>query len=383
MQKPGDILAPQELQKQIREVLRTQGFRLENGKLLPPVALAKDDVRLLHRTSVEHRIGRARAGLVRHEPALLRRIASGHEVDPCSISPRLIEVKSGSEDERLFRYACLHWSIPVSSGYGRRLRFLVLDESNEKLIGLIGLGDPVFNLGPRDQWIGWNLDGRDQRLRNVMDAFVLGAVPPYSLLLCGKLVALLATSDTVRDAFKRKYGGQESRISRREHDGRLALITTASALGRSSVYNRLRLHERLAFESVGFTAGSGEFHFSNGLYGAISAYAKVHCAPTWRKERWGSGFRNKREIVRKCLAELGLSADWSYHGVNREVFVAPLASNTQAFLRGEHRRLHWFKLPAKEIVSYFQERWLLPRATWDDRYKSWDRDEWLLWRNNG
>ena len=40
------------------------------------------------------------------------------------------------------------------------------------------------------------------RLRNVMDAFVLGAVPPYRELLCGKLVAMLAASDEVRDAFR-------------------------------------------------------------------------------------------------------------------------------------------------------------------------------------
>jgi len=38
----------------------------------------------------------------------------------------------------------------VSRGYGRQ-RFLIWDQSNEKLIGLIALGDPVFNLRVRDQ----------------------------------------------------------------------------------------------------------------------------------------------------------------------------------------------------------------------------------------
>ncbi|GIK31885.1 MAG: hypothetical protein BroJett009_08770 [Armatimonadota bacterium] len=216
-----------------------------------------------------------------------------------------------------------------------------------------------------------------------MDAFVLGAVPPYSFLLCGKLVALLASSDTVRAAFKRKYGGVKSRISEREHDGRLALITTTSALGRSSVYNRLRCNGRLAFESVGFTAGSGEFHFSNGLYGAIATYAKERCLPTWRKEQWGSGFRNKREVIRKCLADLGLSPDWGYHGVNREVFVVPLASNARQFLRGDHARLRWYHQPEEDVASFFRDRWLLSRAESHQEYRAWSRNEWLIWSESG
>jgi hypothetical protein len=297
----------------------------------------------------------------------------------------LVEVLPESEDELLFRYAALHWSIPVSSGYGRRLRFLVVDDSNGKLVGMIGLGDPVYSLGPRDEWIGWTLSDRKKRLGNVMDAFVLGAVPPYSFLLCGKLVAMLAASDTVRHAFKRKYGGTRSLIRRKIHDGRLALITTASALGRSSIYNRLRFGDRLLYQSVGFTKGSGEFHFSNGLYGAITKFAEKHCEPTAKQERWGTGFRNRREVIKKCLPALGLSSDWVYHGIEREVFVVPLARNTREFLQGRHTRLLWYRQSESELFEYFRDRWMLPRASWDERFRSWTKDEWVIWpqKENG
>jgi hypothetical protein len=312
-------------------------------------------------------------------------MASGHEVDPSRMSPRLVEVLPESEEELLFRYAALHWSIPVSSGYGRRLRFLVVDDSNGKLVGLIGLGDPVFSLGPRDEWVGWTPSDRKKRLGHVMDAFVLGAVPPYSFLLCGKLVAMLAASDTVRQAFKRKYGGTRSVIRRKLHDGRLALITTASALGRSSVYNRLRFGDRRLYESVGFTKGSGEFHFSNSLYGAITEFAEKHCEPTAKQERWGTGFRNRREVIKKCLPALGLSSDWVYHGIEREVFVVPLARNAREFLQGQHTRLLWHRQTEAQLFEYFRDRWMLPRASWDDRFKSWPRDEWVIWpaKENG
>lgn len=290
-----------------------------------------------------------------------------------------MQVLPDSEEELLFRYASLHWSIPVSSGYGRRLRFLVVDGHNEKLIGLIGLGDPVYSLGPRDEWVGWTLSDRKQRIGNMMDAFVLGAVPPYSFLLCGKLVAMLAASDTIRHACKRKYEGVRSVIRRKVHDGRLALVTTTSALGRSSVYNRLRLGDRLLYQSVGFTRGSGEFHFSNGLYEAITEFTEEHCEPTAKQESWGTGFRNRREVIKKCLPALGLSSDWIYHGIRREVFVIPLAHNSREFLRAEHTCLRWYQQSEAQIFEYFRDRWMLPRASWDKRFESWSRGEWSIW----
>jgi hypothetical protein len=75
-----------------------------------------------------------------------------------------------------------------------------------------------------------------------MDAFVLGAVPPYSSLIGGKLIASLVASQEVGDAFDAKYGTRPGVISQRAKNPRLVLVTVTSALGRSSVYNRLRLH---------------------------------------------------------------------------------------------------------------------------------------------
>jgi hypothetical protein len=204
-------------------------------------------------------------------------------------------------------------------------------------------------------------------------------VPPYSFLLCGKLVAMLAASDTVRLAFKRKYGGTESLITRETHDARLAMITTTSALGRSSVYNRLRLDDRLLYQSVGYTKGSGEFQFSNGLYGAISAFAGKYCSPTAKHKEWGNGFRNRREIIKKCLPAIGLSSDWLYHGIEREIFVVPLAWNTREFLRGQHSRLKWHGQSETQIFEYFRSRWLLPRTHTNQRYKDWHPENWRLW----
>jgi hypothetical protein len=214
-----------------------------------------------------------------------------------------------------------------------------------------------------------------------MDAFVLGAVPPYSFLLCGKLVAMLAASNEVREVFKRKYGNRFSVIRNEKMDGRLALISTTSALGRSSIYNRLKFGERILYYRVGFTRGCGEFHFSDGLYGAISQYSARYCEPTAKMRRWGTGFRNRREVIRKCLIKVGLSADWLYHGIQREIFVVPLARNAGQFLRGEASKLLWLDQPAADLFSFFRDRWLLPRAGRDDEYRRFIPSSYRLWRS--
>jgi uncharacterized protein DUF4338 len=366
------------LKEMIARSLRAQGFRFLNNRILLPPGLDKAGIRRLHEPAVKHRI-ELRRSLVAHEGRLLTRLASGFEVVPERIRPRLVEVRPESDDELLFRYASLHWSIPVSSGYGRRIRFLIIDEENEKLIGLIGLSDPVFSLAARDEWIGWSKETRRNNLKHTMDAFILGAVPPYSQLLCGKLIAMLVSSKEVRDAFRKKYLGHRSLIRKAYFDGRLALITTTSALGRSSIYNRLRFGDRLVFEKVGFTQGSGEFHFSNGLYGAISKYSLRYCKPSAKKRAWGRGFRSRREVVRKCLTKIGLSDDLLYHGIRREIFAVPLASNSKEFLRGEHTNLRWYKRDSFDLFGYFRERWMLPRSLWDQRYKSWNPTDWQLW----
>ena len=197
-----------------------------------------------------------------------------------------------------------------------------------------------------------------------MDAFVLGAVPPYAQLLGGKLVAALVTSSTVQAAFARKYGGSRSLIRQEVHDGQLALVTTTSALGRSSLYNRLRGADgRTLYQRVGFTKGSGDFHFTSDMYAQLAEFVHTYCEPTAKQQRWGTGFRNRREVVRKGLAAVGLSADWLYLGVAREVFMVPLAANTQAFLCGASAGLQPYGESEDEIMAHFRKRWLLPAPT--------------------
>jgi hypothetical protein len=372
-------LSRDKMKRLIRQSLRAQGFNVRGDRLTPPRFVDKDSVRAVHSLAVRHQVDRAREGLRSAEDRLLGRIASGEDINPLSVRPRLKRVISGTDDELLFRYARLHWSIPTSKGYGRRLRFLVEDQQNGKLMGIIGLDDPIYHLPARDRWIGWSAEAHRDNLSRVMDAYLLGAVPPYSQLLAGKLVAMLAASNEVRAEFAATYGGHRAKIRRRLLPGELALITTTSALGRSSIYDRVRYEDRLLFQPIGFTQGWGEFHFSNGVSEAISIYAHHHCKPTAKHSRWGPGFRNRREMLIKTFGSIGLPKHWLRHGVEREVFAVPLGQNCQEFLRGESERLESFDLPASKLSEFYLQRWLVPRSQRDTSYSAWDSGTWRLW----
>jgi len=367
------------LRRAVLRSLRKQGYEFHNGLVRVPHPTDKKIIRGLHEIAVSHRIEATVLDLRRKESNLLNFIANGSDVCPEKVTPRLELVESDSINELLFRYATLHWSVPVSSGYGRRLRFLVFDNQNDKLMGLFALGDPVYALHDRDTWIGWNSAQKREKLYHAMDAYVLGAVPPYSMLLGGKLIALMALSNEVRRAFREKYFGTKTLINKKRRPPYLALITTTSALGRSSMYNRLRVEGFEYWHSVGFTKGFGEFHFSNGVYGAIRKFVEDHCEPTAKQAAWGSGFRNKREVVRKCLPKLGLSPDLLHHGIEREVFAAPLGYNALRFLRGEVSRPCFYDWPVRSIAEMCMERWILPRSVRRPEFAVFHRSQYGLW----
>jgi hypothetical protein len=350
-----------EVRSRLLEQLQRHGYQVSNGCLLPPPASSKEAIRQLHAPQRQTILERLHSWIVAHEPKLLPYFADGSEVQPDRIYPRLEPVNTPLK-AALFRYASLTWSVPVSNGYGRRMRFLVFDASNDKLMGLLALGDPVYNLRVRDQWIGWSVEQKNARLWHVMDAYVLGSVPPYNHLLCGKLIALLATSEEVRGYFRARYAGRASVIRGQHRPPHLALITTTSALGRSSLYNRLVWNGRRVFLSVGFTEGWGHFHFANGLFEELRTLLRLYGDPEAERHAYGQGPNWRFRVIRKGLARLGLSGDCLRHGVRREVFVAPLGENAREFLRGETEDLRYYAGDMASMFAYFRERWLLPRA---------------------
>ncbi len=366
------------LRARLFSLLREQGFRVGQDHIPLLRNYQKDQIRRIHATSRTEVLAHERPFVREWLPRLFRYFASGSEVSPSNIDPYPVLVEDDEEMAALFRLACLWWSVPVSRGFGRRFRILVFDKSNEKLLGLLALTDPVFNLTARDRWVGWGANQREERLAHVMDAYVLGAVPPYNSLLGAKFVALLAASDYTRSVFRLRYRTSTSVIRRREFDGRLAMVTATSALGPSSIYNRLRFAGVDLFLPVGFTQGYGHFHIANGTYERLREYLEELGEEEVTRYKFGNGPNYKIRVIRKALESLRLPGEMLRHGIRRAVHVAPLAENAAAFLRGESQRLQWYRRPLEDIVEFWRDRWMLPRAYRDSSYRGFDRGIWKL-----
>ncbi|MCA9176601.1 MAG: DUF4338 domain-containing protein [Planctomycetales bacterium] len=351
------------IRRALRRHLKELGFtKSADGSLVPP-SNGKDTLRRMHRAQRIERLEAESQFIAKQWPLLRQYFAAGGDVVANAITPELELIESGTWQSDLFRLASLTWSVPVSKGYGRRMRFLVWDRSNDKLIGLIALGDPVFNLSVRDKYIGWSASDRKQRLVGMLDAFVLGSLPPYNRLLGGKLVAALIRSVEVRDAFRSRYHTTKGIISRKRKHAELVAVTTTSALGRSSVYNRVRLGGVTVLRQLGYTEGWGHFHIPEAIFTDVRAYLRRRRHAYAKGFNFGDGPNWRLRALRHAMSLIGLRPELLRHGVRREVFVAELATNARAILNGTRKRPKYHDLlTVAEISELAKERWLIPRA---------------------
>ena len=367
------------LKRKLRRHLRAIGFSKSRNGELKIDGEGKEIVRSLHRVQREDRIKENKDFLATRAPKIFHHFANGRDVDAAKISPFIERISSGTLLGDLFRLASLTWSVPVSNGFGRRLRYLVWDESNGKLMGLIAIGDPVFNLAARDKLIGWTSKDRNSRLVNIMDAYVLGAIPPYNQLLAGKLVACLLRSRELYDDFASTYGDSAGIISGQEKKARLLAVTTSSSMGRSSVYNRLKLNDVQYMESIGFTGGWGHFHIPDHLFGELRDYLRDIEHGYADQHRFGQGPNWRLRTTRAALEALGFKEDMLRHGVKREVFISRLASNADTILRsGEGEPAIESLLSTKDISGLATERWMQPRAERRPEFRDWTVDDLML-----
>lgn len=366
------------LRRKVRRQLQSLGFHKSNDGTLEIGGDDKEAVRSLHGPQRSDRLSASSNFLSRRAPKLIDYFASGFEVIPPAIQPELERVKAGTWQSDLFRLASLTWSVPVSNGFGRRLRYIVWDAHIEKIMGIIAVGDPVFNLSVRDTHIGWDVNDRRERLVNVMDAYVLGAMPPYNKLLAGKMMACLVRSRQIYRDFTRTYGNTTGIISGKAKKPRLLTVTTSSSMGRSSVYNRLKLGGVPYFEPLGYTRGWGHFHISDELFLELRDYLRDIGHDYADQHRFGQGPNWRLRTTRAALKALGFRDDLLRHGIRRQVFICNLATNAAKILRtGKGRPNLSSLLSAKEVADLALERWILPRAQRRPDYLAWNSSDIL------
>lgn len=356
-----------ELRKQVIEQLQEMGFALGEKGQLYALASGKEALRQLHKPACQIELAQHQGWIRRKLPRYLPFFANGEDVIPERICPVLVEVTEDWQHD-LFRIARLLWSIPFSKGYGRRLRFLVMDDANGKLIGLLALQSPPLSFPARDRLFQYPSGRKTELVNQTMDIQTLGAIPPYDRLLGGKLVAFAAASNEVRDTYRRKYAKRITEMERRILPAHLVALTTTSAFGRSSIYNRLRYNGAMIAESLGYTEGYGSFHLME-LYPLFREFLENQGIST--RGGFGTGPRRKWQTMVRALEQLGFSRELLRHGVKREAFLFPLIDNLKDYMEGRITEPMYRNLPFADLVAWWRERWLLPRAERVNGWREW------------
>lgn len=115
-------LHPGPLADRIREAL---------SKSIPEGEIrTKEHIRLMHEEARLSRLRDAQEWIQKAWQKWSHRFANGADLSPKDITPKLVAVRT-PEEQDLFRLARFTWSLPYSRGYGRRLRFLVVDEYHD------------------------------------------------------------------------------------------------------------------------------------------------------------------------------------------------------------------------------------------------------------
>lgn len=220
---------------------------------------------------------------------------------------------------------------------------------------------------------------------NLMDIIVCGAVPPYNILLGGKLVAMLLASPQVVHDYRRKYEGYVSNIASKmkganvQREPKLVFLGTTSLYSSgSSQYNRISIpvpqnkEEQIRYIKYGLTKGYGSVHFSEETRRSLNELHEYTQKAKLINNRFGEGVNPKLRRVSAGLASIGITAvdKFTRHRSQRVVYGVPLGRAAYAYLRGETDDPEYFfdmnslekiKEGTEHISQFWAVRWLLKR----------------------
>ncbi|HWD90543.1 MAG TPA: Druantia anti-phage system protein DruA [Mucilaginibacter sp.] len=289
-------------------------------------------------------------------------LCSGVEMLSSEINP-VIEVCRTQKDMNLFRIFRYYWSSPYSEYVGRRIKLIIRDYAlpNKPVIGIAALGSPIIHIPERDNWIGWDKQTRTKNLIYTMDAYVVGALPPYNNLLGGKLISYILASNEVRDIYKQKYRDRVTLIDGKVSDNLAGLFTT-SLYGQSSQYNRISYNNKLLYVPIGETKGYGTLHLSKQTIEAMIDFLKSKDIDV--KNKFGDGPSWVMRVIRTAGEELGFDADFLLkHSFKRNIYFVPLVKNYSEFLNDKSNAPIFEDMPLSDLVNFWKQRWFARRKS--------------------
>lgn len=225
---------------------------------------------------------------------------------------------------------------------------------------------------------------RGERVGTVIaDLTVCGAIAPYNGLAAGKLVAALAVSPTVLQAYRAKYARASEIASAMAgrpilRETRLAFVGTTSLYGTgSSQYNRLFWPEsvmggagtdRMGFYELGRSRSFGTSHFTEETVESLVRLSTLNGSLVRVNSLFGEGVSPRLRKVRIGLSALGWPTnELLKHGRERILYGVPLVRNLAEYSLGIDAEPEYLLDPDldaadERVAAWWFERWCRQRA---------------------
>ena len=355
------------LRQLVIKSLKNQGF-VVNGHIQPK-RIEKINLKIIQNHARREQLKRNEKFIISGYKTIRPYLRDGKDIDPSKIDLELREIVDGSLEHKIYRWWNLvWWSVPYQQAYGRQMRFLLWDKTHNAPFGLIGLQSPVLKMSVRDEFLGIPNKELDIWVNKSLQAQRLGALPPYNLILGGKMVAMSVTSNEIRRAYRKKYSKVRTVLKKRRIPADLLFVTTTSAFGKSSIYNRLKFNDEVVAQSLGFTKGAGTFHIPQDVYFEIQRYLKMIRLKV--DTTFGFGPSRKMKLLRTVFKSLGLD-NYQFHNIQREFFIFPLAKNLKNVIaKGSQPKYYSRKL--NDLTDFWKKRWAIGRAERSDELKQFN-----------
>jgi len=351
---------------QNEELLRTKilnsfeesGFLIEGSKITP-AQTSKTWIRKISDNVRREQLSKHKKFLNRFMNQAKNYTRNSWDINPANISLELRYVERNTFEESIFRWwDMVWWSIPYEHPCGRQMRFLLWDTGHDAPFGLIALQSPVLKMSVLDDYLDIPKEELDFWVNKSMSAHRVGALPPYNDLIGGKMAALALTSNEIRQKYASKYGTSRTINKERKLGPDLLFITTSSAFGKSSIYNRLKYRDELVAKNLGYTKGAGTFHIGESIYQELLCLLRKRGINI--SKGLDTGPSRKLKLVSSGLRELELD-NFQYHGVRREFYLFPLVANLLEVIHNGSTPI-WLDRPFKDLANFWKERWAILRA---------------------
>lgn len=198
---------------------------------------------------------------------------------------------------------------------------------------------------------------------------ICGAAPPFGPARVGKLMAALAGSAQVVDAWgrDRPLGEIAAKVFHptvREavpNPGPLAVFTSGLYPGHSAQYTRVESGST-RWRKIGETTGFGSFHIGVDTTRVIEEFNAVIDGYAHITRTFGEGSGARFRSVGRALGRLGLP-DLRRHETRRPLYVLPLVESPAAVILGWSKVEHAARPSAQTVANDWWDRWLAPRRT--------------------